>query len=135
MDPSYLHYTFIKWIFIERWITPSRKMWNGKEDKTIFHFRFIVPTGKNHSKIQHFRFIDLSSKIHHEWSEWQCMVERYTEETMPPLQYPDCSECTVDFVFPCLSNPCYACGQWFHPACYDDHYCSLSASEDSFSEQ
>ena len=91
MDPSYLHYTFIKCIFIERWITPSRKMWNGKEDKTIFHFRFIVPTGKNHSKIQHFRFIDLSSKIHHEWSEWQCIGSHSSHNG--PINFifrPDC---------------------------------------------
>ena len=66
----------------------------------------------------------------------QNVVERFNEETMPPLRYPDCSECSLDFVSPCLSNPCYACGQWFHPACYTDHYCSLSASDsDDESEQ
>ena len=53
---------------------------------------------------------------------------RFTLETMPPPQDPDCPACYQNFGFPCYATPCLACGLYFHSQCYNDHYCSISDS-------
>ena len=57
-------------------------------------------------------------------------VPRFTLETMPPPQDPDCPACYQDYGFPCYATPCLECGLYFHNDCYGDHYCTISDSDD-----
>ena len=62
-------------------------------------------------------------------------VERYTLETMPLPQYPECPVCYRNFDFPCYATPCLVCGLWFHNDCYGGHHCSVSDDDDDYDSE